>query len=117
MAQAKSMTARATDCSAMEKLEAESQSTLSGSLGFIETSSLPAAIQATIRNLPVGTPSDPSTAEDGVMFLMVCERTGSSALDILRPKIKTNLLNERLDISARGYLRDLRLTAFLDIRI
>ncbi len=117
MNQAKSMAARATDCSAMEKLEAESLSPLSGSLGFIETSSLPAAIQASIKNLPVGTPSDPTTTEGGVLFLMVCERTGSSALDIMRTKIKQDLLNKRLDISARGYLRDLRLTAFLDIRI
>ena len=117
MAKAKSMAARATDCSAMEKLEAESKSSLSGSLGLIKTSSLPAAVQASVRNLPVGIPSDPATAEGGVMFLMVCERNGSSALDIIRPKIKQNLLNERLDISAKGYLRDLRLAAFLDGRI
>ena len=84
---------------------------------MINTASLPASIQASVRDLPVGTPSNPTTAEGGVMFLMVCKRTGSSALDIIRRKIKQNLLNERLDITARGYLRDLRLTAFLDIRI
>jgi len=117
MAQAKSMAARAKDCSSMKKLEAESKSSLSGSLGMINTTSLPAAIQASVRNLPVGTPSNPTTAEGGVKFLMVCKRTGSSALDIIRPKIKQNLLNERLDITARGYLRDLRLAAFLDVRI
>jgi len=117
LAQAKSMAARATDCSSMKELEAESKSSLSGSLGMINTASLPASIQASVRDLPVGTPSNPTTAEGGVMFLMVCKRTGSSALDIIRRKIKQNLLNERLDITARGYLRDLRLTAFLDIRI
>ncbi len=117
MAQAKSMAVRATDCSSMKKLEAESKSSLSGSLGMINTTSLPAAIQASVRNLPVGKPSNPTTAEGGVIFLMVCNRTGSSALEIIRPKIKQNLLNERLDITARGYLRDLRLAAFLDVRI
>jgi peptidyl-prolyl cis-trans isomerase SurA len=117
MAEANSMAARATDCSEMEKLEVESKSSLSGSLGIIETSTLPPAIQASVQNLPVGTPSDPTTAEGGVIFLMVCERTGSSALDIIRRKIKRNLTNKRLDISAKGYLRDLRLSAFLDVRI
>ena len=117
MAQAKSMMARAKDCSAMEELEAESGSSLSGSLGLVDTSSLPSAIQTSVRNLPVGTPSEPTTTEGGVMFLMVCKRTGKSAMDILRPKIKQNLLNKRLDISAKGYLRDLRHAAFLDVRI
>ncbi len=117
MMRAKSMAARATDCSAMEKLEAETKSPLSGGLGVIETSSLPANIQNSIKNLPLGKPSEPTTAEGGVMFLMVCERTGSSVLENIRPKIKQDLLNQRLDITARGYLRDLRLAAFLDVRI
>ena len=117
MAQAKSMMARATDCSAMEKLEAESGSSLSGSLGLVDTSSLPAGVQTSVRGLPVGTPSDPTTTEGGVMFLMICKRIGKSAIDILRPKIKKNLLNKRIDISAKGYLRDLRHAAFLDVRI
>ena len=101
----------------MEKLEAETKSPLSGGLGVIETSSLPANIQNSIKNLPLGKPSEPTTAEGGVMFLMVCERTGSSVLENIRPKIKQDLLNQRLDITARGYLRDLRLAAFLDVRI
>jgi peptidyl-prolyl cis-trans isomerase SurA len=116
MAQAKSMAARATDCTAMKKLESESGSSLSGPLGEVDTSSLPTSVQASVRNLPVGTPTDPTTAEGGVMFLMVCKRIGKSAVDILRPKIKQNLLNKRLDISAKGYLRDLRHAAFLDVR-
>ena len=117
MARAKSMAARAKDCSAMEKIATESKSPLSGSLGIIETTSLPASIQNSIKNLEIGMPSEPTPAEGGVIFLMVCGRTGSSTLEIIRPKIKQDLLNQRLDIMARGYLRDLRLAAFLDIRI
>jgi peptidyl-prolyl cis-trans isomerase SurA len=83
----------------------------------VDTLSLPAGVQASVKNLPVGTASEPIPAEGGIIFLMVCKRTGTSAMDILRPRIKRNLLNERLDISAKGYLRDLRHAAFLDIRI
>jgi len=114
---AKSMAARATSCAAMQKLEAESGSPLSGSLGVVETSSLPNAIQKVVKNLPVGTPSKPTIAEGGIIFLMVCKRTGSVELDNLRPKINQRLMGERLDNAARGHLRELRQAAFLDVRI
>ena len=114
---AKSMAASASNCSDMEKLEAESGSPLSGSLGVVDTSALPPLVQGAVRNLPVGTASNPIPSQGGIIFLMVCKRTGTSALDILRPNIKQRLLNERLDVSARGYLRDLRHAAFLDVRV
>ena len=116
-AKAQSMAATATSCAGMEKLEEESGSPLSGSLGVVDTSSLPVTIQNAVKNLPIGAGSEPITTEGGVIFLMVCERTGTSALETLRPKVKQRLTNERLDISARGYLRDLRHAAFLDLRI
>ena len=116
-ATAKNMAASATSCADMEKLEKESSSPLSGSLGIVETSALPELVQNAVRNLPVGTASQPIPSEGGIIFLMVCSRTETSALETLRPKIKQRLMGERLDVSARGYLRDLRNAAFLDVRI
>jgi len=114
---AKNMAASATNCADMEKLEADSGSPISGSLGNVETSSLPNPIQKVVKSLPLGTASEPIPAEGGVLFLMVCGRTGTSTLDILRPRIKQRLMTERLDNAARGHLRDLRQAAFLDVRI
>jgi len=101
----------------MEKLEAESGSPLSGSLGSVDTSSLPPAIQKVIKGLPLATASQPIPADGGIIFLMVCERTGTSTMDIIRPQIRQRLMTKRLDNAARGHLRDLRHTAFLDVRI
>ncbi|MBC8269139.1 MAG: peptidylprolyl isomerase [Rhodospirillaceae bacterium] len=117
MEKAKTMAAGASGCSDMEKLEAESDSPLSGSLGVVETSSLPEPIQKVVKGLPVGTASEPIPSDGGIIFLMICKRTGTSALEILRPQIKQRLMTERLDNAARGHLRDLRQAAFLDIRI
>ena len=111
------MAAGASGCTVMEKLEEESASPLSGSLGVVETSSLPGTIQKVVKGLPVGVASDPIPADGGIIFLMICKRTGTSALDILRPQIRQRLMTERLDNAARGHLRDLRQAAFLDIRI
>ena len=116
-ARAKAMADGINGCSAMETLEKASGSPLSGSLGIVETNSLPQTVQNAIRDLPVGTASAPIPSNGGVIFLMVCSRTGTDAMDILRPKIQQQLMDERLDIAARGYLRDLRHAAFLDIRI
>ncbi|MBT4934873.1 MAG: peptidyl-prolyl cis-trans isomerase [Rhodospirillaceae bacterium] len=117
MGKAKTMAAGASGCTVMEKLEEESASPLSGSLGVVETSSLPGTIQKVVKGLPVGVASDPIPADGGIIFLMICKRTGTSALDILRPQIRQRLMTERLDNAARGHLRDLRQAAFLDIRI
>ncbi len=117
MTKAKTMAKGVSGCSAMKRLEADSTSPLSGSLGVVETSSLPDAIQKVVIGLPVGVASDPVPSDGGFIFLMICKRTGTSALDILRPQIRKRLITERLDNAARGHLRDLRQTAFLDIRI
>ncbi len=117
MEKAIAMGATAKSCPDMEKLEAESGSPLSGSLGSVDTSSLPPAIQKVVKDLPLATASQPIPADGGIIFLMVCQRTGTSALDIIRPQIMQRLIAERLDNAARGHLRDLRHTAFLDVRI
>ena len=114
---AKTMSSRAKNCSEMETLEAESNSPLSGPLGLVNVLSLPASIRNTVKNLPVGKVSAPISSKDGVMFIMICERIKDSSTDSLRPKIKQTLLNNRLNISAKGYIRDLRQAAFVDIRI
>jgi len=117
MEKAITMGTTAKSCADMEKLEGESGSPLSGSLGTVDSASLPPAIQKVVKGLPLATASKPIPADGGIIFLMVCQRTGTSAMDIIRPQIKSRLMTERLDNAARGHLRDLRHTAFLDVRI
>lgn len=114
---ANAMAGTAKSCADMEKLEARSGSPLSGSLGVVDTSSLPSDIQLVLKDLAVSVPSKAIIADGGVKFLMICKRTGTTGLEIVRPQIKQRLIGERLANSARGHLRDLRQAAFLDIRI
>jgi len=104
-------------CEDMEKLGKEYGSPLSGSLGTVKTVSLPAPIRSAVQSLKIGKASRPIRTGDGLTILMVCERSGTSAIESVRANIENRLLNERLDIAARRYLRDLRHAAFVDVRL
>lgn len=78
---------------------------------------LPAPLQAIIRELPVGQPSAPQVAADGVISFMVCERQETGTDGPNREAVAQNLRLERLDLLQRKYLRDLRAAAYVDIRL
>jgi len=111
------MTAGANSCSAMEKIAKQTGSALSGRLGKVKISSLPPQTRELVSNIENEKPSTPIRSGDGIVVLMVCDREGQKSVNEIRDNIETRLLNERLDIMARRHLRDLRRTAFLDIRI
>jgi len=111
------MTAGATSCDAMADIAKKTGSKLSGRLGKVKTASLPAQTRKLVGDLAINKPSQPIRSGDGVAVLMVCGREGKLTLSQIRDNIETSLLNDRLDILARRHLRDLRRTAFLDIRI
>lgn len=104
-------------CDKLDKLGREEGSPLSGSLGEVRIDQLPDAIGNAIGSLDIGKTSQPLRSGDGIIVLMVCERSGTSDSQAVRDKINIALINERLDIAARRRLRDLRNTAFVDIRI
>ena len=50
-----------------------------------------------------------------IQIIMVCERQTSKQLT--RNQIRETLLRQRVDMLSRRYLRDLRRSAFIDLRI
>jgi len=104
-------------CGKLDELGLEEGSPLSGSLGNVRVDQLPDAIGNAIASLDIGKASLPLRSGEGIIVLMVCERSGTSGLNTVRNKIKNSLINRRLDIAASRRLRDLRNTAFVDIRI
>jgi peptidyl-prolyl cis-trans isomerase SurA len=90
----------------------------SGSLGTLAMRALPAAVQAVVGSLPVNQPSQPTYLEDHVAVLMVCERIGGEVDTGLpsRDQVRERLFLQRVDATSRRYLRDLRLTAYIDVR-
>jgi len=59
--------------------------------------------------------------EDGIIVLMVCKRQDDQAAQPdqanVRGQVERRLIDERLDMAAQQYLKDLRRNAFVDVRI
>jgi peptidyl-prolyl cis-trans isomerase SurA len=88
----------------------------SGDLGEVTVDDLPKPIAAAVEGLDVGELSTPVRIGAGVTILMVCERSKASA-GADREAIKNKLFQEEVSMRARRYIRDLRRTAFVDIRL
>ena len=54
---------------------------------------------------------------DGVGVIMLCERKEAASPIPTREQLVDNLTRTRLDTLARRYLRDLRRTAYVDLRV
>ena len=119
MVKAGALAMRAQNCEDMTKLGEETGSSLSGSLGTLKLSNLPAQFRTVARDLPVGQASQPIRSGEGIVVLMVCEREEAEKMTLAdeRKKIRNILLTKRLEMMARQYLRDLRRAAFVDVRI
>jgi peptidyl-prolyl cis-trans isomerase SurA len=92
----------------------------SGPLGQIKQSELSPVIAGAIDGLNSGDISDPIRRQlpggDGWVLIMVCDKqTGN--MEEVRTQIANQLGNERLNRLQEQYLRDLRQSAFIDIRL
>lgn len=117
IALAESLTKGAKTCEDMERAGRNSGSPLSGGLGTIKMNSLPAELRKEIETIKTNVPTQPFQTKDGIVVMMVCKREDSSALDAQRERVRNQILEERLQLGARQYLRDLRRNAFIDIRL
>jgi peptidyl-prolyl cis-trans isomerase SurA len=88
-----------------------------GLLGWVAPGDLPPEIASAAQGLQPDTVSDPIRSEGGFHILklldqrQVAENGGQS-----RAEISTRIMRDRLDNMARGYLRELRRSAYVDIR-
>ncbi len=105
-------------CAQMNQAAERSGSLMSGSLGELKLSTLPDNMKQVLRPLQVGQKSQPIKTGGGLAVMMVCERKDEgSDMNKTRTTIREKLINERVEISARRKLRDLRREAFVDIRL
>jgi len=86
----------------------------SGDLGTVKQADLPPTVRQAVTPLKIGQPSPPVAVNGGLAVLIVCDRQQNG---IDRDRIEQQLTNERLDMLVRRYLRDLRRSANVDIRI
>lgn len=116
-AQAESLVSGAKSCADMDRAAKSSGSPMSGSLGTLKLSALPAETRAVVKDLPVNTVSQAIQAKDAIAVFMICKREVPTAAAEERRKVFDSILEERLQLGARQYLRDLRRSAFVDVRI
>jgi peptidyl-prolyl cis-trans isomerase SurA len=84
-------------------------------LGDMNLSRAPAVIVSKVRDVPAGGSSEPLITDKGTAVLFVCSRNDSGDID--RDTIMHSIGSEKLELQARRLLRDLRRSAYLDIRL
>ncbi|WP_374443596.1 peptidylprolyl isomerase [Stella sp.] len=91
---------------------------LSGDLGRVRLGDMPAGLRQLVAAQPIGRATQPLQTEGGFVILMVCERDEPKKAEekFDREAIAENLMLQRLENVARRVIRDLRRSAFIDIR-
>jgi peptidyl-prolyl cis-trans isomerase SurA len=113
---AKKISSSITTCSALAKKGAELGSKQSGRLEVEDISRLPANLRNVVQNIPLSKASDPIQTAAGFLVLMVCKRSGGGITEDIRNRIRNTLLEKRATLVSRRMLRNIRRTAFVDIR-
>jgi peptidyl-prolyl cis-trans isomerase SurA len=112
----KAVRARLNSCPDMDSVGREYMPAPNIDLGRAPISDLPDELKEIGRSLPVGQVSDPVVVDTGIGIFMVCDRQAPENAMPTRDQIAKTLITTRLDQLARGYLRDLRRAAVIDIR-
>ena len=88
-----------------------------GALGWVAPGDLPPEIASTVQTLQSDTIAGPIRSEGGFHILKLLDRRQvAESGGQTREEISNRIMNERLDNLARGYLRELRRSAYVDIR-
>lgn len=70
-----------------------------------------------VQGLPVGGISEPFAAPDGIHLLMLCEKIAMPSGKIDLKKVRAQVLQEKYELEAMRYLRNLRREAFVEVRL
>jgi peptidyl-prolyl cis-trans isomerase SurA len=116
MAQAQQVSDTAKSCGEMAKIAREQAPQLSTQTPDVRAGDLPPDERRIAMGLKVGEPSKPTPTRGGIGVVMVCERTDPPSAVPDTDQVYEQIMRQRLDQMARRYLRDLRRSAYVDIR-
>ena len=88
----------------------------SGSLGEVKIATLPDPIKIAIDTLPENKVTAPIRVAEGLLLMMVCKWTSKNHNLPTQKDIRQRLGDKRLNLLMQRYMRDLRRTAFIDLR-
>lgn len=88
-----------------------------GDMGWVRSGDLASDLDRAIKSLDPGAIAGPVRSEGGYHILRLIDRREAGSGDMpSRNDIAQQLINDRLELLSRGYLRDLRRAAYVDIR-
>jgi peptidyl-prolyl cis-trans isomerase SurA len=116
LAQAQNVRTQAKSCDDMLRIGKAEAPQLS-SQGDLRVSQIAPAMRSVVLGLGIGQPSQPILQKNGVGVIMVCQKTDPKPVAVTRDEVAESLMRDRVDMLARRYLRDLRRTAFVDVRV
>ena len=116
IAQAEAVRSQAKNCDDMQRIGKQEAPQLS-STGDLRLSQIAPSMRNAVLGLAVGEPSQPILQKNGVGVIMVCSKGAPKSAVPTRAEVVDSLMRDRLDALARRYLRDLRRTAFVDVRV
>ena len=86
------------------------------SMGTVKQTKIPGWLGPKVRSVAVGKGSEPITTDKGALVVFVCGRHVPEG-NVDREAIMNSLGTEKLELQARRLMRDLRRSAYLDIRM
>jgi peptidyl-prolyl cis-trans isomerase SurA len=116
--EAQSAKAAAKNCEELLKIGKEKGSPQLSSEGRIRIDQISPAMRSLVLSLQPGQASQPIVQKNGVGVIMMCDKPAPAVATVpTREEISESLMRQRLDGLARRYMRDLRRTAFVDVRV
>ncbi len=104
-------------CGDMERVVKEARSPRPARLGQFTLGELSAEMRNLVEPLKVGKLSKPLKTDGGLLMVMVCERNEPKVALPTRQQIESALVLQRLNMLGRRHLRDLHLSAVIDVRV
>jgi peptidyl-prolyl cis-trans isomerase SurA len=119
IAEAQNTKTNAKSCDDMLKIGKAKGSSQLSSEGRLRPDQIAPAMRNIVLGLGVGQASQPIVQKNGVGVIMVCDKAAANnnATVPSRDDVTETLMRQRLDTLARRYMRDLRRTAFVDVRV
>jgi peptidyl-prolyl cis-trans isomerase SurA len=119
IAEAQSAKTTAKNCEELLKIGKEKGSPQLSSEGRLRVDQVTPAMRTIVLGLEVGQTSPPIVQKNGVGVIMMCEKAAASSAPTVpsREEMAETLMRQRLETLARRYMRDLRRTAFVDVRV
>jgi len=113
---AKSISASAHDCDAIEAANTRYGAVRKSDPGPVQLDALAPALRAVVEKLHPLQASQPLVAQDGIALVMVCSRDDKVGALPNRAELSARILSDRIELASRQLMRDLQRRALIEQR-